>query len=278
MIENDNLKLRIISSLFMIFIILIFLFSNKFVFLVLSQLLLFITNWELLRLLEFRKNSESENSNYNYFLSRCQLQKYDFFLIFSINLFIISFYFQLIVLQYFFSILIIFQLFKFFKKDLVKVSAVLFILISFICLIYLRLDDNYFSYFSFILMFAICVDISAFFVGKSLGGPKLAFKLSPGKTISGAIGGILIPIFFCIVLFLKNSDFISIFSMTIILSIVAQVGDLVESKLKRYCHVKDSSNLIPGHGGILDRLDSILALIVFVTIMKLFNFDLFFIV
>ena len=66
--------------------------------------------------------------------------------------------------------------------------------------------------------------------------------------------------------------------MTIILSIVAQVGDLVESKLKRYCHVKDSSNLIPGHGGILDRLDSILALIIFVTIMKLFNFDLFFIV
>ena len=59
------------------------------------------------------------------------------------------------------------------------------------------------------------------------------------------------------------------------MSILSQIGDLIESKFKRYCNVKDSSNLIPGHGGILDRMDSILILIIFVSLMKLIDYNFF---
>ena len=84
--------------------------------------------------------------------------------------------------------------------------------------------------------------------------------------------------FFCIIIFFKNSNLTNLIYLSFVFSVISQIGDFTESGFKRYCYVKDSSNLIPGHGGILDRLDSIVALIIFVSIIKLLDYNFFFIV
>jgi phosphatidate cytidylyltransferase len=107
-------------------------------------------------------------------------------------------------------------------------------------------------------------DIGAFFVGRAFGKHKLADKISPGKTIEGALGallfGELLAAAFVILkgqtTFLDFTLFIGLSLITVIFSIV---GDLLESLLKREKNMKDSSQLLPGHGGFLDRLDSIIA-------------------
>jgi phosphatidate cytidylyltransferase len=102
-------------------------------------------------------------------------------------------------------------------------------------------------------------DILAYFVGRALGGPKLAPKISPGKTWSGAIGGAISGIVAGAALVLATGHDISVWllSLAFLLSVASQVGDLFESFVKRRFGVKDSSHLIPGHGGVMDRVDGL---------------------
>jgi len=109
-------------------------------------------------------------------------------------------------------------------------------------------------------------DSFAFFVGKNLGKRKLFESVSPKKTIEGFFGGVLFSLitafilsYFCDFLSLTNLIVISL-----IASILGTAGDLVESKFKRQANTKDSGNIMPGHGGILDRLDSLLFVAPFV--------------
>lgn len=114
-------------------------------------------------------------------------------------------------------------------------------------------------------MFAVVwtTDIAAYFTGRSLGGPKLWPAVSPKKTWSGFLGGLVAATLagFLIAWGAQRLGLVHPFSLrnTIILSAIAsvasQLGDLGESALKRHCDVKDSSHLIPGHGGVMDRLD-----------------------
>jgi phosphatidate cytidylyltransferase len=114
-------------------------------------------------------------------------------------------------------------------------------------------------------MFAVvwATDIAGYFVGRALGGPKLWPRVSPKKTWSGFIGGVLAAAVagFLVAWIAQRAGWMQPFSLrnTVMLSIVASVasqfGDLGESALKRHCDVKDSSHLIPGHGGVMDRLD-----------------------
>ena len=103
-------------------------------------------------------------------------------------------------------------------------------------------------------------DIFGFFGGKNFGGPKLAANISPNKTISGAISAIIATILFSIVsyLFTEKINFFSFILIGIIFSIVSQIGDLFESWVKRKLKVKDSGNIILGHGGLFDRVDGLL--------------------
>ncbi len=100
-------------------------------------------------------------------------------------------------------------------------------------------------------------DSAAFFTGKFLGRHKLATLVSPSKTWEGVIGGIIGSIGVTLLTTrLLNLPFYHAFVLGFLISIASQVGDLAESLLKRQTHVKDSGHLIPGHGGILDRIDS----------------------
>jgi phosphatidate cytidylyltransferase len=107
-------------------------------------------------------------------------------------------------------------------------------------------------------------DTAAMFAGRAIGGPKLAPTVSPGKTqvgsIAGVIGGLLMAPLFHAVIFPRVGVQAPLAALVIIagtLSIIGQLGDLAESLFKRQAGVKDSSQLIPGHGGVLDRLDSL---------------------
>ena len=117
-------------------------------------------------------------------------------------------------------------------------------------------------------------DSSAYHVGKAWGKRKFAPILSPNKTWEGALGcavGSLIGAFFFKVLLLPELSFKHLFFLTVFTSAVGQLGDLAESMIKRSVRIKDSSNLIPGHGGILDKADSLFfAAPVFYYYLKLF--------
>jgi phosphatidate cytidylyltransferase len=119
------------------------------------------------------------------------------------------------------------------------------------------------GFVALIFLFAVvwATDIAAYFVGRAVGGPKLARQLSPNKTWSGSIGGLAGAVL-AAVLVIKISGVGSILAATLIaiaLSIAVQIGDLAESALKRRFGVKDAGTLIPGHGGLMDRLDGFVA-------------------
>lgn len=104
-------------------------------------------------------------------------------------------------------------------------------------------------------------DSGAYLIGRKIGKNKLAPSVSPNKTIEGSIGGAVVAALISMVFLhfypLFDSYILSVFFM-VVLSVVGQAGDLIESKIKREFKVKDSGNLLPGHGGILDRFDSTL--------------------
>ena len=146
--------------------------------------------------------------------------------------------------------------------------SIRYLLLSFTFLILLPFVNGVYEQ-SVILTLIILIwvnDSFAFFVGKNLGKIKLFESVSPKKTIEGFFGGVLFSLitafilsYFCDFLSLTNLIVISL-----IASILGTAGDLVESKFKRQANTKDSGNIMPGHGGILDRLDSLLFVAPFV--------------
>lgn len=131
--------------------------------------------------------------------------------------------------------------------------------------------DEQMGFGAIVFLFAIVwgTDIAAYFNGRALGGPKLAPKFSPNKTWSGAVGGAAIGVAggaLVVLLLIKNSLVVNITPtdiwvpiLALILSVASQAGDIGESWIKRHFGVKDSSNLLPGHGGFMDRVDGLVA-------------------
>ena len=114
-------------------------------------------------------------------------------------------------------------------------------------------------YLLYSVLVAILSDIGGLVFGKTFKGKKLT-KISPNKTISGSIGSIvlsmvLIPIFYNELIIY---DLFTLIILTIVISLISQIGDLFISFLKRKAKVKDTSDLLPGHGGLLDRVDGII--------------------
>ncbi len=129
-----------------------------------------------------------------------------------------------------------------------------------IALIAIRQDPEY-GFHAILYLFIVVwsADTGAFFTGRLIGGPKLAPSISPNKTWSGFIGGALFACFAGVIFaaWFGHTSIVSIALLSIVLALISQGGDLGESFIKRFFGVKDSSGLIPGHGGVLDRLDGL---------------------
>jgi phosphatidate cytidylyltransferase len=112
----------------------------------------------------------------------------------------------------------------------------------------------------FVILVTKSCDIGAFFFGRAFGTHSLIPRISPKKTVEGTIGGVITG--FCVSILSKSYlpmfSFYQLGALGIILSTLGQVGDLAESLIKRDCHVKDSGATLPGYGGMLDMLDSLL--------------------
>lgn len=171
------------------------------------------------------------------------------------------------------------------KRSIVDVAITVFSLVyipfmfSFLKLILMMQNGRFLILYVFIAAFAS--DTFAYFVGTKFGKTKLCPEISPKKTIEGSMGGILGVIICYIVLtyvgnayFNMNMNIIYMLIAGIIAGIAGQYGDLSASAIKRYCKIKDFGNIIPGHGGILDRFDSMLFVApVMYMFLKLYMFN-----
>ena len=150
------------------------------------------------------------------------------------------------------------------KNNLFKVLGTFFIIISFYTIFKIRNEFDR-DYFHLLLVAIICAstDIGGYLFGNIFKGPKLT-KISPKKTYSGVIGSFLLSIIFTN-LFLEFSSNVQNFEFTkkmflfiLLVSFVSQIGDLIISYFKRKSKMKDTGTIIPGHGGILDRIDGVI--------------------
>lgn len=158
-----------------------------------------------------------------------------------------------------------------------EVYGIIYIFIPIVSLLWLRyLDKENYGASGMIIIFWLfflvwAVDTGAYFAGKKIGGPKLAPKISPKKTWAGLFGGILsaalIAVIFSVALNLPNM--FTFITINVVFAVIAQAGDLFESYIKRKFGVKDSGHMIPGHGGLLDRVDGLIAVAPFAAILLL---------
>ena len=149
------------------------------------------------------------------------------------------------------------------------VGSVLFIGLSFNLIIITRNYDI--TYVIYLLLITTITDTFALFTGKLIGNHKLCPKISPKKTVEGLIGGTIMGTFVATIFYntiiSSTVPLVTVIMLTFVLCLVGQLGDLVFSSIKRYYDVKDFSNLIPGHGGILDRFDSLIFVVLAFTIL-----------
>lgn len=144
------------------------------------------------------------------------------------------------------------------EKAGTMLMGALYIGFGFVSLAEARLEEGVIWTFA-ILISIWASDSGAYFVGRKFGRRKLAEKISPNKTIEGSIGGVVTAIIFGVLLQIIVNPFesyLEVIMIPLVVAVAGQVGDLVESALKRHYGVKDSGKILPGHGGILDRLDS----------------------
>jgi phosphatidate cytidylyltransferase len=168
----------------------------------------------------------------------------------------------LIIIIFLFCVYEWIKIFK--KKNIIFFLGLLILFIFLISLIRIYNIKDHNLKFLWLVLIAWLTDIGGYIFGKLFGGPKLT-SISPNKTWAGVAGSIALSQFSFLIFFLDTNykfNFIIIFSQ-IILSCTGQVGDILMSYIKRKNDKKDTSNFIPGHGGFLDRTDSLIWIIIF---------------
>jgi len=140
----------------------------------------------------------------------------------------------------------------------------LFLIFSFYTAYELRDFNQNYHYFLFVLSICVLTDLGGFIFGKIFKGPKLT-KISPKKTYSGMIGGYLLPLILLKIFYVSPYNFTEKIELSfesiifiVLVSSISQLGDIFISYFKRVSNVKDSGNIIPGHGGLLDRVDGMI--------------------
>jgi phosphatidate cytidylyltransferase len=149
------------------------------------------------------------------------------------------------------------------KKNPIFFLGLLILLVFLFSLIRIYNIEDFNLKFLWLILITWLTDIGGYIFGKLFGGPKLV-KISPNKTWAGALGSLILSQLAFLIFFLDNSyKFnVAIIFIQIFLSIVGQIGDILMSYIKRKNNKKDTSNLIPGHGGFLDRVDGLIWIII----------------
>ena len=168
-----------------------------------------------------------------------------------------------ILFLFFLLLLTSYEWLKMSKNNFFKIFIGIFFLIySFYTAFQLR-DLYGFNFFIFLILVCVFTDLGGYFFGKLFKGPKLT-KISPKKTYSGVIGSFSLPILFCYIFInYVNHDYsqilnVNLFLLVLIISFISQLGDLIISYFKRVAKVKDTGKILPGHGGVLDRIDGLI--------------------
>ena len=173
-----------------------------------------------------------------------------------------NFVFYLILFLY---LLVFFEIYFYFEKY--KLYPLIYIIISLVFFLLVDFNKGNFLKFNIFVFIVVVFDTFSYIIGKTLGKNKL-IKISPHKTIEGLIGGIFFSLIFSLILlnFLQFDINITEIIYILFVIIFAFLGDIIESYFKRKNNLKNSSLLIPGHGGIFDRFDSFLFSIIFYSI------------
>ncbi len=163
-------------------------------------------------------------------------------------------------------LLVVYEILIYFKKN--KLVPITYIIISFVFFLNINFNDDIYPSFNLFIISVITFDIFSYLIGKLFGKNKL-IKISPNKTIEGFLGGFILSL----ILSLFSSHYyfglivnINLIFFIIIILFSALIGDLIESYYKRKNNIKNSSQLIPGHGGVFDRFDSFLFSIIIYSI------------
>jgi phosphatidate cytidylyltransferase len=180
-----------------------------------------------------------------------------------------SFYFNFFIIICF--IVSIYEWWKMIKKIYLRYLGSFFLFFSFYTFYKISIDQIGI----FILFTCISTDIGGFVFGKFFKGPKLT-KISPNKTYSGMIGSYFLSIIFLIFFtnFMNYQIDIKWIILTILISTISQVGDIILSYFKRLSKIKDTGKIIPGHGGLLDRIDGMIFAFPFFYLININNFYL----
>lgn len=199
-------------------------------------------------------------------MSQIKKRIFSSLLMFPLTVFLIfkgSYLFNIFLLTCFF--ISIYEWFSMTKYKPVFFLGLIFLIFSFYSAYSLRNEfNNDYLYLFFIIMICISTDLGGYIFGKTFKGPKIT-KISPNKTYSGMIGSFLLTIIFYILLNYLNKYFelnlqFSVYNLflVILISCTSQLGDLLISYFKRLSNLKDTGSIIPGHGGLLDRIDGVI--------------------
>jgi phosphatidate cytidylyltransferase len=248
-----NLLRRSFSGIIFILFFLSAILYSKESYIVLISFFSIVAIWELSKMINFKSIVSYVLFGLTLFLMLKRPDSYAISLVLGIN--IVS------------STYLIYQLFRgkkiIYTTDRQKLGfTIRYLIFSFCFLILLPFyNQNYTPYLMISILVLIWVNDSfALIVGKNFGKTKLFVTVSPKKTVEGFIGGFAFALIAAYIISTLNKDFslTNWFIIAAIVSIIGTIGDLVESKLKRQANIKDSGTIMPGHGGILDRLDSLL--------------------
>lgn len=248
-----NLLKRIFSGIIYVLIFITAILFSKETYIALITLFGFISIWEFSKIIT--------------------LKNYLSYLIFPLTVFLLlnrqssNTTIILLGITLFSSFLLIIQLVTkkqvFYTDNRQKLGLIIrYVIFSMCFLILLPFYNN--AYHPQLMVFLVSLiwvnDSFAFLIGKNFGKHKLFVSVSPKKTVEGFFGGLLFSLLAAYIISLFNTDFSSLYWIIIgiLLSVFGTIGDLVESKFKRQAKLKDSGSIMPGHGGILDRLDSLL--------------------
>jgi len=162
------------------------------------------------------------------------------------------------------------------KRNLMKIFGIMFLFFSFYAAFFIR-EESSLDLFLFVIVVCIFTDIGGYIFGKTFKGPKLT-KISPNKTYAGVIGSFLFSTIAGLVFLkymgdigYKSSNQLVILLSILFISLISQVGDLIISYFKRKAKLKDTGKILPGHGGLLDRIDGLIFVVPIIYLVELFQ-------